>query len=265
MPFDPDFNDIYKIGIKETCEDAGAFCERVDEQTFPERILDRIYNQISKADIVIADMTGKNPNVFYEVGYAHALGKLTLLLVQKEKDIPFNLRHHPFIIYGESISKLRDELSKKVKHYVDHPPEREFEKRLVIDLYIDRRPLSADKIGFIRWPKNETGFFPIGVTIHNSSAEVITNDSFHLNLVVSDTFQWAIERDEYTRHPKGGFLKRFPQKGPLFPDEYQDTHIILSAVDHEKEFALGLHEFARISLSTTSGTWEYPVQIQTYA
>jgi len=79
MPFDPSFEDIYNLGIKAACHDAGAYCERVDEQIFQDSVLERIYNQISKADIIVADMTGKNPNVFYEAGYAHALGKSTIL------------------------------------------------------------------------------------------------------------------------------------------------------------------------------------------
>jgi nucleoside 2-deoxyribosyltransferase len=79
MPFDQDFGDIYELGIKTACKEAGAYCERVDEQIFTDSILQRVYNQIAKADIVIADMTGKNPNVFYEVGYAHALGKTVIL------------------------------------------------------------------------------------------------------------------------------------------------------------------------------------------
>lgn len=95
MPFEPSFSDVYEIGIKETCTTAGAYCERVDEQIFDGRILDRIYNQISKADFIIADMTGRNANVFYEVGYAHALGKRTILLTQKSDDIPFDLKHFP--------------------------------------------------------------------------------------------------------------------------------------------------------------------------
>lgn len=98
MPFEESFKDIYLLGIKDTCEKAGAYCERVDEQIFKERILDRIFNQIAKADIVIADMTGKNPNVFYEVGYAHAIGKTTVLLTQNSEDIPFDLKHFPHVI-----------------------------------------------------------------------------------------------------------------------------------------------------------------------
>jgi hypothetical protein len=76
MPFDPKFDDIYKLGIKETAEKLGITAERVDEQIFyKENILERIYNQINIADFIIADMTGRNPNVFYETGYAHANGQ----------------------------------------------------------------------------------------------------------------------------------------------------------------------------------------------
>lgn len=74
MPFSSDFDDAYKLGIKKACKEAGAYAERVDEQIFDEQILERVYNQIAKADLIISDMTGRNPNVFYETGYAHALG-----------------------------------------------------------------------------------------------------------------------------------------------------------------------------------------------
>ncbi len=90
MPFDEKFDNIY-YGIKEAAEDAGAYAERVDKQIFTEGILDRIFNQISKADVIVAEMTGRNANVFYEVGYAHALNKIVLLLTQKKDDIPFDL------------------------------------------------------------------------------------------------------------------------------------------------------------------------------
>ena len=114
MPFTAQFEDIYHLGIKESCRNADSYCERVDEQTFEETILERIYNQIAKADLIIADMTGKNPNVFYEVGYAHALNKPTVLLTQDAADIPFDLKQFPHIIYENKLSKLKIELSKKV-------------------------------------------------------------------------------------------------------------------------------------------------------
>jgi hypothetical protein len=54
MPFAEEFDDTYKIGIKEACIKAGAYCERVDEQLFDGTILDRIFNQIAKADVIVA-------------------------------------------------------------------------------------------------------------------------------------------------------------------------------------------------------------------
>jgi hypothetical protein len=83
IPFEPSFNDIYKFGIKGAADDVGAYAERLDEQIFQEGMLDRIFNQISKADVIVADMTGRNPNVFYEVEYAHALGKIVFFCLHK--------------------------------------------------------------------------------------------------------------------------------------------------------------------------------------
>jgi hypothetical protein len=111
MPFEASFDDIYRLGIKATAEKADILAERVDEQIFHnEKMLERIYNQINVSDFIIADMTGRNPNVFYEVGYAHAKGKTCLLLTQNAEDIPFDLKHHRHIIYGNSIQVLIQKL-----------------------------------------------------------------------------------------------------------------------------------------------------------
>lgn len=111
MPFNDAFTDIYKLGIKKTAEEAGLRAERVDEQLYSESMLERIYRQIDAADIIVADMTGQNPNVFYEVGYAHAKGKHCILLTQNASDIPFDLKQHRHIVYGGQIVKLQGELA----------------------------------------------------------------------------------------------------------------------------------------------------------
>ncbi|HEX7533647.1 MAG TPA: hypothetical protein VF343_00195, partial [Syntrophales bacterium] len=110
IPFDKAFDDIYKLGIKETATHLGMLAERVDEQMFREGILERIYRQIELADIILADMSGQNPNVFYEVGYAHAKGKLCILMTKDASDIPFDLKHHRHVVYG-SIDGLRKSLA----------------------------------------------------------------------------------------------------------------------------------------------------------
>ncbi len=115
MPFASEFDDIYKLGIKETASRLGVDAERVDEQIFREGILDRIYRQIQAADFLVADMTGQNPNVFYEVGYAHAMDKLCILLTQETADIPFDLKHHRHIVYGKSIASLKTQLAVEIE------------------------------------------------------------------------------------------------------------------------------------------------------
>lgn len=110
MPFDKEFDDIYQYGIKQACSELSIVAERVDEQFYSETMLERIYRQIENADFIIADMTGKNPNVFYEVGYAHAKGKLCALITQKAEDIPFDLQHHFHIIYDGKIGELKSQL-----------------------------------------------------------------------------------------------------------------------------------------------------------
>jgi hypothetical protein len=110
MPFASSFDDVYRLGIKEAASSLGFRCERVDEQIYSEGILDRIYRQIEAADVIVADMSGQNANVFYEVGYAHAKDKLCILLTRDAADIPFDLKHRRHIVYGTSIQSLRDQV-----------------------------------------------------------------------------------------------------------------------------------------------------------
>lgn len=115
MPFNENFEDIYKFGIKEAAGELGFNCHRADEIQYSGGIIDKIYELIKSAHIIVADMTGKNPNVFYEVGYAHALGKEVILLTQKAEDIPTDLRKFFHIIYGGKIIKLKEELKKQIE------------------------------------------------------------------------------------------------------------------------------------------------------
>lgn len=110
MPFDERFHDVYRIAIADAADEVGVRAERLDDQIYAEGMLDRIYRQIDAADIVIAEMTDRNPNVFYEVGYAHAKDKLCILITKDAEHIPFDLKHRRHIVYGDSLTFLRTEL-----------------------------------------------------------------------------------------------------------------------------------------------------------
>lgn len=127
MPFDEKFKDIYKFGIKAVANEIGVVAERVDEQHFSETILERVYRQIEHADFIIAEMTGKNPNVFYEVGYAHAKNKMCALVTQNAHDIPFDLKHHSHVIYDGTASDLASKLTPKIEWFASEAKRRKTE------------------------------------------------------------------------------------------------------------------------------------------
>lgn len=119
IPFSPAFRDVYELGIKNIIEALGMRCEKVDEIEFSDSILAQIYKGIQRADIVVADMTGRNPNVFYEVGYAHALHKEVVLLTQTASDIPFDLSGHNHIVYNGQVTLLRERLDRRLKVWLE--------------------------------------------------------------------------------------------------------------------------------------------------
>jgi hypothetical protein len=145
MPFSKSFDDIYKVGIKAACKELNVYCERVDEQIFSGNILERMYNQIRKADIIISDMSGKNVNVFYETGYAHALDKRVILLTQNADDIPFDLMHYSHIVYGGSISDLKDELTKRLDWFIKNPEQKKLPNVLSFEYYFQGEKIEEGK------------------------------------------------------------------------------------------------------------------------
>jgi hypothetical protein len=81
---------------------AGLFVERLDERAAPEGILEDIRRVIRDADLVVAEISPPNENVFYEVGYAHASRAPTLLLVHEDRELPFDVRPERCVRYGDS-------------------------------------------------------------------------------------------------------------------------------------------------------------------
>lgn len=163
MPFDQKFGDIYKYGIKSTAEDAGAIAERVDEQHFSESILERVYRQIDQADFIIAEMTGKNPNVFYEVGYAHAKDKICALITQNADDIPFDLKHHPHVIYDGSIVDLQSKLKPKIDWMIQ---ETRKTKSKMLDFSVQAKNDILSKHAYVH-----VGTFDLDITLTNKSGK----------------------------------------------------------------------------------------------
>jgi hypothetical protein len=100
MPFDRAFDDTYARGVKPAVTRVGWECARADEIFQAREIMSMVWEEIMRADLIVADLTGRNPNVYYELGFAHALGKNTILLAQDLQDVPFDLRHRRLVEYS---------------------------------------------------------------------------------------------------------------------------------------------------------------------
>jgi hypothetical protein len=113
MPFDTKYKNVFKK-MKESCKEVGFESKRVDQIWEESKIMDDIFGLIYRAQIIICDFTGKNPNVFYEAGIAHTLGKIVIPITQSIDDIPFDLRPYKHIIYLPNNEGLRDLKTKLV-------------------------------------------------------------------------------------------------------------------------------------------------------
>ena len=114
MPFSPEFNDVYILGIRETAEQLGVVVERADSIEHNQSIPEVIRRRIAECDVVIADTSQHNPNVFYEVGLAHGISKETIIICRDAKTIPFDVGAINHIVYS-SIVELRDKLKSRLK------------------------------------------------------------------------------------------------------------------------------------------------------
>ena len=118
MPFgdwqDRYYREIYIQAIKE----AGLDPVRGDELYHSGSVVDQIWEQILKAKILVADLTGRNPNVFYELGLAHAAAKPVVFTAANIEDVPFDLRHLRVIIYDIRDPNWGSKLGQSMAEYL---------------------------------------------------------------------------------------------------------------------------------------------------
>ena len=122
MPFSGEFNSYYSEILKPAIEKCKLRSVRADEIYGIKPIIEDIAECIINAEIIIADVTDKNPNVNYELGMAHALGKNVIIISQRVDDIPFDYRHIRAILYDMKkvnwSKKLENELIETIKSIV---------------------------------------------------------------------------------------------------------------------------------------------------
>jgi hypothetical protein len=116
MPMNSDdaANEDVLDAIKEAGQRCGIQAERVDDVESNDRITDRVLESLRRAEFVIADLTNARPNVYYEAGYAHALGKTPIYVARAGTKLEFDLKDFP-VIFFKNLKQLKDDLERRLR------------------------------------------------------------------------------------------------------------------------------------------------------
>jgi hypothetical protein len=131
MPFEGALGSYYEKIYKPAIEKTGLKPVRADSEIFGAgKIMDQIWVGLNAAKVLVAELTSRNPNVFYELGLAHALKKPVVLVSSNEADVPFDLKHIRVIIYDPTDpfwgSKLLEKVAENILSAIKNPEEAVF-------------------------------------------------------------------------------------------------------------------------------------------
>ena len=113
MSFNSEYRDVFSV-IKKSINGTLYKCIRIDQQQFTKPIVEKIFTEIENAKLIIFLATGKNPNAFYECGYAVALNKEIITLTDFYENLPFDIKDRNAIAYGKDFQKLEKSINKKL-------------------------------------------------------------------------------------------------------------------------------------------------------
>lgn len=111
MPFSKHFDEVYRSLIQPVAAEQGLAVLRADEMAGQGVILEQIRAAIAQARVVVADISGGNANVLYELGFAHALEKSVVMIAKQASKLPFDVAHQRVIIYGSDVQEARGRLA----------------------------------------------------------------------------------------------------------------------------------------------------------
>ena len=124
-PFGEPYDTIYRDHIKPSVESVvGLRCLRADDIYDNRPIIEDIWQFTNESRMLVAELTGRNANVFYETGIAHTIGKEVILITQSMDDVPFDLRHLRCIVYEytpRGINTLEDNLKNTILNVLTRP------------------------------------------------------------------------------------------------------------------------------------------------
>ncbi|KAB7644406.1 hypothetical protein [Polymorphobacter fuscus] len=121
MPFRPEFDGTL-AAIRAASQEIGFTCRNASEVWDHDEIIQDIFSLIYRSKVVVCDFTTQNPNVFYEAGIAHTLGRHVIPITQNIDGLPFDLRHRRALAYSadaEGLAKLHADIRPRLQRLMD--------------------------------------------------------------------------------------------------------------------------------------------------
>jgi hypothetical protein len=172
MPFSREFKNQWEMAIKPAIEEVGLTAWKGDEVRLGTNIIIRdVTRSIYNAIIIIADISGRNPNVMYELGLAHAAKKNVIMLTQHEEEVPFDVRHVRFLKYDPlELTDLKNALINRIKNTLSM---KEGERP---DLFPELKVMSESERTELDYLRLRTA--KLDITVYPPTADIFFNNKF---------------------------------------------------------------------------------------
>lgn len=169
MPFQ-DFDNQWELAFKPAIQEAGLEPLRADEKSLGTNAIAKdITSSIFNACVIIADISGRNPNVLYELGLAHAAKKPVVILVQDDQDVPFDLRHIRYLKYSErKLPQLMPKLTERIKTTMA------MDKNNQPDFFPELRVMSESVIAELDYLRRRSK--PLKISVAPENSDIFFND-----------------------------------------------------------------------------------------
>lgn len=262
MPFASEFNALYEAVENLLVEHCHLRCLRADAISRSGSITAEIWQHVNEAMCVIADLSGRNANVFYEVGLAHALGKPVILLSRDISDVPFDLRHLKIVQYdyGTGIKAIRSQLLSAIRSCFVTLPQRWDQSRRVDE----QNPLV--RISGLQQPETAAADQPVEIIIRartesNLAKEGYLSVSFPAGVEDHDIAIMKTDIDSKIGRVKepwcsGRVILEYPIAEILaVPWEAHKEHFM--KVQFKSRRRGWLHYYVSASSSSETGNWTY--------
>ena len=206
MPFAVEFKNQWELAVAPAIADAGLVPVRGDDSSLAAgAIMSDVTRLIYGSTLIVADLSGKNPNVMYELGLAHSAQKPVVMLAQRDADVPFDLSHVRYLKYDvQDLSALRRNLTERIKATLSIPVSGL--QRFFPELEI-MRPDDVENLRYLRQRACR-----ITVNAYPPTADVFFNDKY-----IGKTPQTITVNPEATRNSVSFFAIDF------FEDHHEIT------------------------------------------